>query len=40
VYDPAVVADTIVFAAMHPRRDIHLGAAARQLDLLERLSPN
>jgi hypothetical protein len=27
VYDPAVVADAIVFAAMHPRRDIHLGAA-------------
>ncbi|MDP9433868.1 MAG: SDR family oxidoreductase [Actinomycetota bacterium] len=39
VYDPAVVADALVFAATHPRRDIYIGAAARQLDLLERLSP-
>ncbi len=39
VYDPAVVADAIVFAATHPRRDIYVGAAARQLDLLQRMSP-
>ncbi len=39
VYDPAVVARAIVFAAAHPRRDIYVGAAARQLDLLERVSP-
>ncbi len=39
VYDPAAVAEAIVFAATHPRRDIYVGAAARQLDLLERLSP-
>jgi NAD(P)-dependent dehydrogenase (short-subunit alcohol dehydrogenase family) len=39
VYDPVVVADALVFAATHPRRDIYIGAAARQLDLLERLSP-
>ncbi len=39
IYDPGVVADSIVFAAAHPRRDIFVGAAARQLDLLQRLSP-
>jgi short-subunit dehydrogenase len=39
VYDPAVVARAIVFAAAHPRRDIYVGAAGRQLDLLERVSP-
>ena len=39
VYQPEVVAKAIVFAATHPRRDIYVGAAARQLDLLERLSP-
>ncbi len=39
VYQPEVVAKAVVFAATHPRRDIYVGAAARQLDLLERLSP-
>jgi hypothetical protein len=39
VYQPEAVADAVVFAATHPRRDIYVGAAARQLDLLERLSP-
>ncbi|SNR96138.1 SDR family oxidoreductase [Blastococcus mobilis] len=39
VYEPAAVAQAILFAAMHRRRDIYVGAAARQLDLLERLSP-
>ncbi len=39
IYDPGVVADSIVFAAAHPRRDIFVGAPARQLDLLQRLSP-
>jgi NAD(P)-dependent dehydrogenase (short-subunit alcohol dehydrogenase family) len=38
-YQPEAVAEAIVFAATHPRRDIYVGAAARQLDLLERLSP-
>jgi NAD(P)-dependent dehydrogenase (short-subunit alcohol dehydrogenase family) len=40
VYDPAAVADAIVFAATHPRRDLYVGAAAAVLDLLERLSPS
>lgn len=39
VYQPEAVAAAVVFAATHPRRDIYVGAAARQLDLLERLSP-
>lgn len=39
VYQPETVAEAVVFAATHPRRDIYVGAAARQLDLLERLSP-
>jgi NAD(P)-dependent dehydrogenase (short-subunit alcohol dehydrogenase family) len=39
VYDPATVAEAILFAATHPRRDVYVGAAARQLDLLERFSP-
>ena len=39
VYDPAAVAEAILYAATHPRRDIYVGAAARQLDLLERISP-
>ncbi len=39
VYQPEVVARAVVFAATHPRRDIYVGAAARQLDLLERLCP-
>jgi hypothetical protein len=40
VYDPAPVADAIVYAAAHPRRDLHVGAAAALLDLLERVSPS
>jgi NAD(P)-dependent dehydrogenase (short-subunit alcohol dehydrogenase family) len=39
VYQPEAVAEAVLFAATHPRRDIYVGAAARQLDLLERLSP-
>lgn len=39
IYQPEAVAEAVVFAATHPRRDIYVGAAARQLDLLERLSP-
>lgn len=39
VYEPATVAEAIVFAATHSRRDVYVGAAARQLDLLERFSP-
>ncbi len=38
VYQPRAVAEAIVFAADHPRRDIYIGAAA-QLAMLQRLSP-
>jgi hypothetical protein len=38
VYQPDVVARAVLFAATHPRRDIYVGAAARQLGLLEHLS--
>jgi len=38
VYQPRAVAEAIVFAADHPRRDIYVGAAA-QLAMLQRLSP-
>jgi NAD(P)-dependent dehydrogenase (short-subunit alcohol dehydrogenase family) len=33
VYRPEVVAEAIVYAATRPRRDVYVGAAARQLDL-------
>jgi NAD(P)-dependent dehydrogenase (short-subunit alcohol dehydrogenase family) len=39
VYDPAAVAEAILYAATRPRRDIYVGAAARQLDVLQRISP-
>ena len=38
VYQPRAVAEAIVFAVDHPRRDIFIGAAA-QLAMLQRLSP-
>jgi NAD(P)-dependent dehydrogenase (short-subunit alcohol dehydrogenase family) len=38
VYQPRAVAEAILFAADHPRRDIYVGAAA-QLAALQRLSP-
>ncbi len=38
VYQPLAVAEAIVFAADHPRRDIYIGAAA-QLAMLQRISP-
>ncbi len=39
VYEPKVVAEAIVFAAEHPRRDIIVGGAAKALSLAQRLSP-
>ncbi|WP_433719197.1 SDR family oxidoreductase [Actinoplanes sp. CA-051413] len=39
VYAPEVVADSIVYAARHPRREIPVGAAAAALMLGQRLSP-
>jgi short-subunit dehydrogenase len=37
VYDPSVVAEAILGAAEHPRREVAVGMAARQLALLGRL---
>jgi NAD(P)-dependent dehydrogenase (short-subunit alcohol dehydrogenase family) len=39
VYAPEVVADTIVYAAEHPRREIPVGGAAAGFFLGQRLSP-
>ncbi len=39
VYAPEVVAESIVFAAQHPRREIPVGGAAAALILGQRLSP-
>lgn len=39
VYEPEAVADAIVFAAEHPRREIFVGLSARSRDWLRRLSP-
>ena len=39
VYAPEVVADTIVFAAAHPRREIPVGGAAAAFFIGQRLSP-
>ncbi|GAA3348376.1 hypothetical protein GCM10020358_66650 [Amorphoplanes nipponensis] len=39
VYAPEVVADSIVFAARHPRREIPVGGAAAALMLGQRLAP-
>jgi NAD(P)-dependent dehydrogenase (short-subunit alcohol dehydrogenase family) len=39
VYAPELVADTIVYAARHPRREIPVGGAALGLLLGQRLSP-
>jgi short-subunit dehydrogenase len=39
VYEPEAVADAILFAAEHPRREIFVGLSARSYDWLRRLSP-
>ena len=40
IYDPRIVAESIVFAAEHPRRDIFVGGAAKMFDIMERISPS
>ena len=39
VYDPEIVAESIVFAAEHPRRDIFVGGGGKLFDILQRISP-
>ncbi len=38
-YEPRAVAEAIIFAAEHPRREIVVGAAGKMLDVMERISP-
>jgi short-subunit dehydrogenase len=38
-YEPEVVAEAILFAAEHPRRDIVVGSAGKMLEVMERISP-
>ena len=40
VYEPGVVAEAILFAAEHPRREIVVGGADKMLDVMERISPS
>ena len=39
IYPPEVVAESIVFAAEHPRRDIFVGGYGKLLDIMQRVSP-
>jgi short-subunit dehydrogenase len=39
VYEPRVVAESILFAAEHPRRDIVVGGAGKFMIIAERISP-
>jgi len=39
VYDPEVVAESIVFATENPRRDIFIGGGGKLFDVLQRISP-
>ena len=39
VYEPGAVAEAIVFAAEHPRREIFVGAAGKMLSVMHRISP-
>ena len=39
VYDPSIVADAILFAAEHPRKEIFVGGTPKMMAELERLSP-
>ena len=39
VYSPEDVADSIVFAVEHPRRDIFVGGGGKMFDLIQRVSP-
>ena len=39
VYQPEAIADTVVYAAQHPRRDLHVGGASWMFTVLQRISP-
>jgi short subunit dehydrogenase len=39
IYEPSVVAEALVFAAEHPRRDIIVGGSGKLMTLMDRISP-
>ena len=39
LYEPRAVAEAIVFAAEHPRRDVYVGSVSKSLAVLESLAP-
>ncbi len=39
IYDPAVIADTILFCCENPRREVKIGFAGKQLEALGRFAP-
>jgi hypothetical protein len=40
IYEPSVVADAILFAAEHRRRDIVVGGSGKLLTVMQRISPS
>lgn len=40
IYEPSIVADSIVYAAQHPTRDMIVGDAAKIIWMIQRLSPS
>ncbi len=40
IYEPRVVAEAILFAAEHPRREIAAGGAGKLMTVMERISPS
>jgi hypothetical protein len=40
IYEPRAVAEAILFAAEHPRRDVYVGGAGKALTVVERISPS
>ena len=39
IYEPSAVADTIVYVAQHPQRDVVVGGAGKLFTIMERISP-
>lgn len=39
VYEPRAVAEAILYAAGHPIRNVHIGAASKVLDMMQKVSP-
>ncbi len=39
IYDPSVIADSILFCCVNPRREVKIGVAAKQLEAMGRFVP-